>query len=671
MHRPFIIVDEAHNQGSKLAFDILAGFHPSAILELTATPARDENPSNVLYSVSAYSLRAAEMIKLPLELSTRPQWQEVVRDAIACLDTLQKSADLEEKRAGEYLRPIMLIQAERQDQQLETFTAERVKSTLMQDFGISENQIAIATGELDEISGVDLMDRKCLIRFIITIDKLREGWNCPFAYVLCTFRPTTSATAVEQILGRILRMPYARRKEEPPLNLAYAFATSANFEATASSLKDGLVKSGFQRQEAEDLVRPASTSVEMELQAYADQEVTFEPPEGSFVFDQSVPSKIKDQFEITPEKRSVTIRGKIDDSAQKTILATFTTPEGKAEAEKAIHALNQKNGTREQTPSEKGEKFEIPVLAYRSEDLWEDFEKTHLLSADWDILKANATLDEKEFPKSEFTSQKGQFDIDKRGEFKLKYGEALEAQMTLFEMKCDWTAERLIAWIERNIYDENIIPDEKAAFITKAIHSLLKDRCFSLEDLVYRKFRLRNALTSKLDVAKGMALKEVYQTLIQQDDIFETKIVPDQPRFLADNYDCDVPYKGFIELKKHFYPVIGNLKSQGEETNCAAFIANSIPEVEFWVRNVERKKTSWSLQTSTDRFYPDFIAKLKNGVILAVEHKGNDRYDLPEEMEKRILGALWEKRSAGTCLFVMTRGERFKEMIMEKIKQST
>src|SRR5690349_20295899 len=44
MRHPFVIVDEAHNQGTPLAFDTLARFDPSAILELTATPDRSSQP---------------------------------------------------------------------------------------------------------------------------------------------------------------------------------------------------------------------------------------------------------------------------------------------------------------------------------------------------------------------------------------------------------------------------------------------------------------------------------------------------------------------------------------------------------------------------------------------------------------------------------------------------
>ncbi|MCK7508160.1 MAG: hypothetical protein MZV70_31645 [Desulfobacterales bacterium] len=126
----------------------------------------------------------------------------------------------------------MLIQAERKDADHETLTPDRVKQALLTDFNIPEKEIAIATGAVDEIDGINVLAADCPLRFIITVDKLREGWDCPFAYVLCSLRNTSSATAAEQILGRILRLPYAQKKEHTELNMAYAYLTSSNFAAT-------------------------------------------------------------------------------------------------------------------------------------------------------------------------------------------------------------------------------------------------------------------------------------------------------------------------------------------------------------------------------------------------------------------------------------------------------
>jgi type III restriction enzyme len=113
------------------------------------------------------------------------------------------------------------------------------------------------------------------------------------------------------------------------------------------------------------------------------------------------------------------------------------------------------------------------------------------------------------------------------------------------------------------------------------------------------------------------------------------------------------------EVPKHFFPQIGNLKGDGDEFECALFLATQLGGVKFWVRNVECKKTSFSLQTGSDRFYPDFLCMLENGKILAVEYKNSRDWDLPENREKRQLDELWEKRSDSNCLFIMPKGRDF------------
>jgi len=219
LRRPMVIVDEAHNARTSLSFDTLARLKPSLIVEFTATPVTPEEhkpekgvyASNILHHVSAAELKAADMIKLPVILRGRPEPRETIGDAIAWLDELVTLAGAEEKETGEFVRPVMLIQAEAKSKDRETLHAEVVKKLLIDDFRVPAEHIALATGDSREIDGVDLFDRACAYRFIITQQALREGWDCSFAYVLCSVAEQKSPRAVEQLLGRVLRLPYAFR----------------------------------------------------------------------------------------------------------------------------------------------------------------------------------------------------------------------------------------------------------------------------------------------------------------------------------------------------------------------------------------------------------------------------------------------------------------------------
>ena len=256
--RPLVIVDEAHNARTELSFETLARFNPSAIIEFTATPDTTNNPSNVLYTVSAAELQAEDMIKMPIQLETVPEWKQLLTAAIAQRNALEIDAEREWEETSEYIRPVMLIQAQSRRRDRETLTVEVVENCLLEEHNIPEDQIARATGEDKELDDVDINDPECQIRYVITVQALREGWDCPFAYVLCSVAEMRSSTAVEQILGRVMRLPKAQRKKQESLNSAYAFVASQNFYDAASALTDGLVQNGFEKQAAAELIRPSN-----------------------------------------------------------------------------------------------------------------------------------------------------------------------------------------------------------------------------------------------------------------------------------------------------------------------------------------------------------------------------------------------------------------------------
>ena len=82
-----------------------------------------------------------------------------------------------------------------------------------------------------------------------------------------------------------------------------------------------------------------------------------------------------------------------------------------------------------------------------------------------------------------------------------------------------------------------------------------------------------------------------------------------------------------------------------------AVVIDDHPAIKHWVRNVDRTPWSYWLPTSTDRFYPDFIAELIDGRILVVEYKGQDRTDNTDSREKRNIGKRLEEVSEGRLLF--------------------
>jgi type III restriction enzyme len=325
---------------------------------------------------------------------------------------------------------------------------------------------------------------------------------------------------------------------------------------------------------------------------------------------------------------------------------------------------------RQPSPAEQGELFRVPLLTYRTGELWEDFEETHLLQGEWKLVDFPSLLTEAEFPPDERAAQRGVLTLSEIGRLKLEYFERIEAQMSLFDFKADWSLEALVSWLERNTPDFNTTADDKAAFLLHAVKELIEARHFSLDELVYRKFRLRAALDEKMRDALHTAKRSTYQRLMDFGGDFR---VSDDVAviFQQGRYAYNFPYVGFTQLPKHFFSTIGDLKAEGEEFDCALFIATQLEGVKYWVRNVERKTGAFSLQTATDRFYPDFVVQLDEkhaNRVLAIEYKNARDWRNDDSREKRSLGDLWERRSDGRCLFIMPEGREL-ETIRQKIQQ--
>lgn len=241
---PVVIVDESHNAGSDLSVAMLNNLNPSFVLDLTATP---RNNSNIISYVDARKLKTENMVKLPVIVYNRTSRDSVIDDAIHLRGILEQQAIEEEERTGKYIRPIVLFQAQPKNNN-DNDTFDKVKEILL-GRGIPTEQIAIKTSKVNDLGKTNLMSRDCPIRYIITVNALKEGWDCPFAYILASLANKTSKVDVEQILGRILRQPYARKHGAKLLNSSFVLTCSNAFHDTLDSIVAGLNNAGFSRKD--------------------------------------------------------------------------------------------------------------------------------------------------------------------------------------------------------------------------------------------------------------------------------------------------------------------------------------------------------------------------------------------------------------------------------------
>lgn len=676
LRRPFIIVDEAHNSRTELSFDTLARFRPSGIMELTATPDTVKTPSNVLHSVSAAELKAEEMIKLPIVLETEPNWQQCLADAITRRSELQSLTEAERHKGANYLRPIVLIQAEKRRQGVDTLDTERVRNELIVNHGVVPEEIVVATGEERGLEKVDseysrgIADEACPVKFVITQQALAEGWDCPSAYILVSMAALHSATAVEQLLGRILRQPDARHREARALNQSYAFIVSHDFGETARGLRDRLVEgAGFERKDAAEFVIAAKVEqARFDLEGHPDR-IVIHPvvvPLSEKPDLRSIPKAAREKVEWDDKKKTLTITKPLTAEDEHAVSQAVKSNHAREAIKQGAEASRTKAVEFFQTPAELGTPFAVPQISIRIQGELALFDDPEILEYPWDL----ATYDAEPIS-TELTaliaglksSGGGEIDVDdESGMVTTTFIADLQRDLGFAYRPEQWDEVKLAAWICRNLPEPSVTHASKQAFVAKWLQSLLGKHSYELGRANQQKFMVRNLLERRIRELRVAAIKQAYQKTLFDDrksrvSVDDTYRFEFNPYAYAPNSDYDGRF-GQFAFRKHYYGRIGDFDN-GEEFECALWLDTQAQKghIEFWVRNLVRKEgCSFFMQKADGRFYPDFICKLPNNVFVAVEYKG-DRWE--EAADDRLIGGLWEEMSGGRCRFVMVRDKKW------------
>ncbi|MFN3859646.1 MAG: DEAD/DEAH box helicase [Caulobacter sp.] len=655
LRRPMVIVDEAHNARTDLSFATLARLAPSLILELTATPAAD---SNVLHHVSAAELKAADMIKLPIVLRGRPDWKETVRDARSWLETLTDKARAEEARTGEFIRPVMLLQAQPNSAAGDRITVEVLKKALIEDFQVPADEIALATGDYKELEGVDLSDRSTKIRYIITVAALREGWDCPNAYILCSVAEQHGSTAVQQILGRVMRLPKARRKTDEDLNQAYAFSATRSFQDTAKALAEGLVANGFEKIEARELVRQAPSLPGLEdigAVYFSDpipDDIDLEPIRAT------VAATTGGRVTVNPATRRLETAGGLSEQDAKTLLLSVP-----ATLAKTLEGFVKQARTPPPPPIVALPGFSVPTLCVQRGGSLELFGREHFLDLPWRLQDCDASAILEAFSPPAERVDEAHLDVSDAGKIGIEFIQDLNEQLSLAVGDRGWDYPALVRWLDRRLAPttrQDVTQASSLAFIRAALDALMSPKGgYALDRLARLRFRLVDTLARLISGYRDARQTQAFEACLFGGALSFRTASDHAVTFSAESYFVDGRhrYAGRHRFPKHLRPdQIGEMNN--EEEQCALALELN-PKVKRWVRNLERRPTSFRLATSSDWFYPDFVAELTDGRFLAVEYKGGHLAGNDDTAEKELVGRKWAEASGGTCVFVMARDRDF------------
>ena len=667
--RPIVILDEAHNATTEKWKITFPRFRPSCILEFTATPRPESRSSgvkhNVIFNASAEELEREEMIKLPVRLTEHPEgWRQAVAGAVAEQKRIEEIA----RQHDDAVRPIALYKAENRAGEA---TVEEIKTCLIEAESVAEDEIAVATGKIRELDGVDLLDPNCRIRHVITMQALREGWDCPFAYILCSAANIAGATAVEQILGRVLRMPFAQKRAHPALNCAYAHVPENNFSAAAQQLRDKMISMGFEDIDNRFVTPP--------LPLPETEDGLFSPQGGIKIVAQTKP----DFAELDEETRiialdAVTITARanegftvvVDKEIPAPVRAKIIEAVAPDARETAVWRLDRgcERLARADSPAQREEVFaSLPQLQFYfpEEGRYVEAGVDEFYEAvDWNQTLADCVLGAKDFRGKESGDT---FNLSLEGGKVVIRQDGHYAPPLIPENERPTVKEILIGELERDIRDPDgrYDPDALRAFVERNLDALIGGGDFSLSMLKRLRRQLAEALKALLKRREQKALAGAWKT-----GLFGEGKPPQLSEIVfrfpsAREYQCNYVYNGAYKFRKSYYGVVGDLQDSGEEYQCAV-ILDSDPGVKHWIRNVPRKPKSFRLPLADGWFYPDFVVELKNGKPLVVEYKG--AHLLADAEDKKRVGKKWERIADNRAFFLMPTIHQGETSLREQIR---
>jgi len=643
---PVLVVDESHNAESDLSVDMLKNLNSSFILDLTATP---KDNSNIVSLVPAIELKKEHMVKLPVIVYNNHDKTEVINNALHLQRKLENLAKKQEAEGGKYIRPIVLFQAQPKTKDDNT-TFEKLKDQLL-GLGISESHIKIKTANIDELKGIDLMSKDCEVRYIITINALKEGWDCPFAYILASLADKSSSVDVEQILGRVLRQPYVQRHKAFQLNLSYVLTASAKFNETLQSIVKGLQESGFSEKD----YRKVDKMTEVEKKT-----VSVDPVE-SFLF----PEQQREQEEGNIDKNRVTFDPNADEEETET---TSVIEEIETIAEEQNRKLEEQIKEQEKQPVDENifQEMGAKVKRYRVKESNKDFidkiefpqffikvTASDIFGTDEELLNRESLL--KDFKLSD-EDIKIDFDQISSDLYKIDLEESKKNEyrpsFTKIEdsMVKDPIAEYILAKPKDNQITDithqmmqiigNMYPiadQEIKVYIGRILKSMNTEQ---LRDILVRKWSYTDKIKAKIRQLSDSYAEGRFM------DLLKSKKINTKANWKLGNEI--VPGNIGSSIGNSLYEREGSMNNFEERV---AMEIGTSSNVTFWHRNLERGK-GFYINGFKANHYPDFILQTKSGMTILIETKG-DHLDGSDSEAKCRLGNEWERQAGKEFAYFM------------------
>ena len=651
--RPVVVVDESHNAESQLSVEMMKNLNPDFILDLTATP---RNHSNIISFVDALALKNQHMVKLPVIVANRSSKDEVIESALILRRQLEDIAKQEHAKGGKYIRPIVLFQAQPRTADDHT-TFETIRAALVE-LNVPAEQIKIKTASLNELKDVDLMAQDCPVRFIITVNALKEGWDCPFAYILASLADKTSAVDVEQILGRVLRMPHVQQHGHDLLNLSYVFTASNRFMDTLQSVVKGLNQAGFSDKDyraieaqasappasgsppgvqlpLDGLIHPPATAPAKPREALDTGGVSADWEQAATASTPTTPTSASAAFVADIKARALAENRAFEEKAQ---ASHDTVPH---ELEDKMNRHKVKDIFRDDALAVRLPQFFIRVENggfFEQDQPFQLFEREELLK-EFRLSLCDASISFEDVETEVY-----RVDLEQLGDenytpraFKLAVRDKAKFTDYLLGLPRDGQVRNLVARLATLIGNLYPITDpEVKEYIARVVRGMNSEQ---IRDCIERDVAYVRKIKQKIKTLADAHAQKTFTDMLDVDGISV------QPSYTLP--ESITPSANASAVPKSLYVTEATMGDF--ERRLINDIAN-LDSVQWWHRNGSRGK-GFRINGFLNH-YPDFIVKTKGGRLIALETKGDDRDNTDSEMKLK-LGKLWESKAGRDYRYMM------------------
>lgn len=218
-----VIVDEAHLFGSTAQRfqESLRAFEPAATVGLTASASKDDD---VVYRYPLWKAIEHGYVKQPVLVYRESGYdseERQLQDAISLLK-LKEEAYANYRRVhpeGKQTRPILFVVCA--DVNHATETATTLRNVYFNGEDDAHAVLQVDNQHDDATTQSLLINLDSLgspVRVIVSVNKLREGWDTKRIAVMCTLRAMGSDVLTQQVMGRGLRLPFGEITGVPAID---------------------------------------------------------------------------------------------------------------------------------------------------------------------------------------------------------------------------------------------------------------------------------------------------------------------------------------------------------------------------------------------------------------------------------------------------------------------